>query len=138
MEYTSYFFGVNAANFEGALDIFSQFFVSPSFNNDAVFREVQAVDSEDSKNRILDNRRGLQVMKAFIDQRHPYSKFSTGNLQTLTDSNDVTRTLEAMRSFYNQYYRPEKMTLSLVGPQSLDELCDMVGDLSTIFRSFTP
>jgi len=45
MEYTSYYFGVNAANFEGALDIFAQFFVNPSFNNDAVFREVQVIYS---------------------------------------------------------------------------------------------
>jgi len=75
---------------------------------------------------MLDNRRGLQVMKAFMDQRHPYSKFSTGNLQTLTENSDVTRTLEVMRSFYRENYRPEKMTLALVGPQSVGTLCGMV------------
>ena len=80
--------------------------MSPLFNPDAVFREVQAVDSEDSKNRILDGRRNLQVIKSLMHDIHPYSKFSTGNRATLTDNNDVSRTLEAMHAFYKRHYRP--------------------------------
>ena len=77
MEYNSYYFNVISKHFEGALDIFAQFFNKPLFNNDAVFREVQAVDSEDCKNRILDSRRNLQVWKSLLNPNHPYSKFST-------------------------------------------------------------
>ena len=106
MEYTSYYFSVNADQFEGAFDIFSQFFIAPLFNSDAIYREVQAVDSEDSKNRILDGRRNLQVVKSLMDPNHPYSKFSTGNRQTLTDNNNVNKTIDAMHSFYKNYYRP--------------------------------
>ena len=109
MEYTSYFFSINANKFEGALDIFSQFFVSPLFDEDAIYREVQAVDSEDSKNRILDGRRNLQVIKSLMDPSHPYSKFSTGNRQTLTDGNKVEKTILAMHSFYKKNYRPGRV-----------------------------
>lgn len=45
----------------GALDIFSQFFVSPLFTESSTGRELLAVDSEDSKNRTNDSRRILQV-----------------------------------------------------------------------------
>lgn len=45
----------------GALDIFSQFFVSPLFSESSTGRELLAVDSEDSKNRTNDSRRILQV-----------------------------------------------------------------------------
>lgn len=45
----------------GALDIFSQFFVSPLFTESSTGRELLAVDSEDSKNRTNDSRRVLQV-----------------------------------------------------------------------------
>lgn len=45
----------------GALDIFSQFFVSPLFTESSTGRELLAVDSEDSKNRTNDSRRMLQV-----------------------------------------------------------------------------
>ncbi|CAN0013408.1 unnamed protein product, partial [Ectocarpus sp. 4 AP-2014] len=47
--------------FLGALDIFSQFFVSPLFTESSTGRELLAVDSEDSKNRTNDSRRMLQV-----------------------------------------------------------------------------
>lgn len=47
----------------GALDIFAQFFVSPLFSESNTERELKAVDSEDSKNRINDSRRILQVLR---------------------------------------------------------------------------
>ena len=78
MEATTYKFEVNSDAFKEAVDIFSQFFKKPSFTESAIGREVLAVDAEDSKNRILDGRRILQVLKDQILEEHPYSKFSTG------------------------------------------------------------
>jgi secreted Zn-dependent insulinase-like peptidase len=85
MESTTYKFNVNAGAFPHALDIFSQFFKSPLFATDAMKREIMAVDAEDSKNRILDARRQLQVMKHLMTPTvSDYSKFSTGNVKTLS------------------------------------------------------
>ncbi len=125
---TCYYFDVKSSEFSGALDIFSQFFKEPLFNPDAVTREILAVDSEDSKNRILDSRRLLQVMKHLL---HPpplcsnYAKFSTGNLNTLAQGDPDrygAETREAMIRFYESNYRSCKKAVTLVGPQNLEEL----------------
>jgi insulysin len=57
MEQTVYKFYVNALSFDQGVDIFSQFFKCPLLNAEAISREIHAVDSEDSKNRILEGRR---------------------------------------------------------------------------------
>ena len=46
MQRTTYMFDINHGRFDTALDIFSQFFKEPLFNEDATAREIQAVDSE--------------------------------------------------------------------------------------------
>lgn len=125
MEYTLYKFYVNSEAFEGALDIFAQFFKSPLLAADSIKREVHAVDSEDSKNRNLDNRRALQVLKDIMDLGISYSKYSTGNLNTLVfgsveDHGDIL--VQSVQDFHRHHYLPGKMNLCLVGPQSLQEL----------------
>lgn len=125
MESTVYKFEVNSNSFSYSLDLFSQFFKDPLFTEDAIAREVMAVDAEDSKNRIIDGRRILQVTKNLMLQNHPYSKFSTGNVNTLASGDaeknkfDVTK---AMRKFHVDHYKPSNMALSLVGPQTIEEL----------------
>ena len=128
MDQTTYKFYVNADAFDPALDIFSQFFKCPLFQTETMCREVMAVDAEDSKNRIIDARRLLQVLKHQIQPQHTYSKFSTGNLKTLVYG-DVERYGEhlskTIRSFHAEYYQPSCMAVALVGPQSVDDLLSM-------------
>ena len=96
MHQTTYQFDVLAEHGEKALDIFSNFFVAPLFTLSGTQREVNAVDSENSKNLISDGRRRWQILKSLADDKHHFSKFSTGNRITLpacvdeksTDSND--------------------------------------------------
>jgi len=125
MEYTTYKFNVNSDAFDPALDLFSQFFKSPLFATEAICREIMAVDSEDSKNHIIDSRRMLQVLKHQIDPASQYSKFSTGNLRTLAFG-DVAKYGEnlssAIRSFHSEHYQPRRMAVAMVGPQSIEEL----------------
>ena len=125
MEETTYKFDVNARSFQTAVDIFSQFFKCPLFNEESSSREVRAVDSEDSKNRILDGRRFLQVMKSLIISDHRYAKFSTGNSDTLAKGDpdiEAPKTREVMSNFYKKYYRPSEMSVCFVGPQPVEEL----------------
>ena len=49
-EDTMYYFDVQNAAFEGALKIFSSFFISPQFNETALEREINIVESEYRKN----------------------------------------------------------------------------------------
>lgn len=60
-ESTNYFFDVESSHLEGALDRFSQFFQSPLFSASSMERELQAVDSEHSNNKLDDTWRLFQV-----------------------------------------------------------------------------
>ncbi|CAM9402879.1 unnamed protein product, partial [Laminaria digitata] len=123
MDATTFKFEVGAEHLRGALDIFSQFFVSPLFSESSTGRELLAVDSEDSKNRTNDGRRILQVLKALADEDHPYSNFSTGNLKTLKD--DVPEGVDTRRellAFHGKHYRASNMALVVLGKEDLDHL----------------
>ena len=87
MRTTTYRFEVPTTTeeaFEGTLDILASLLSHPLFTESATERELSAVDSENSKNLVLDNRRQLQLLKA-CGKDHEYLKFSTGNMKTLRD-----------------------------------------------------
>jgi insulysin len=107
---------------------FSQFFISPLFDDDSVDREIDAVNSENKKNFQNDDRRVNQLVKSFSRSEHAYSKFGTGNLQTLKTipaSNGICIRDELIK-FHNKYYSSNIMTLCMLGPESLDILQDYV------------
>eukprot|EP00820_Chromera_velia_P019749 Cvel_28490.t1-p1 / transcript=Cvel_28490.t1 / gene=Cvel_28490 / organism=Chromera_velia_CCMP2878 / gene_product=Insulin-degrading enzyme, putative / transcript_product=Insulin-degrading enzyme, putative / location=Cvel_scaffold3740:117-3524(-) / protein_length=692 / sequence_SO=supercontig / SO=protein_coding / is_pseudo=false len=82
-ENTNFYFQVGSDFLEGALDRFSQFFVAPLFAPSCVSREMNAVDSEFRRNLMDDTRRMFMLTKSMANPRHPFSKFSTGSLETL-------------------------------------------------------
>lgn len=122
MEHTVYKFEVLAAHLQEALDIFAQFFIAPLFTASATERELNAVDSEDARNRTVDGRRLLQVLKAAADvPHHPWAKFSTGNSTTLRGGGDATRS--ALLDFHGLHYVASRMALVVLGAgDSLDIL----------------
>lgn len=128
MYVTNYKFEVIADKAEKAVDIFSNFFVAPLFTSSGTGREVNAVDSENSKNLTADGRRRLQILKDLADPEHYYSKFSTGNAETLptNDPQQLETVREALLAFHRKHYRPEKMTVCIAGPQSIDTLQEWV------------
>jgi insulysin len=128
MHLTNYKFEVLADHAEKAVDIFSNFFVAPMFTASGTGREVNAVDSENSKNLTADSRRRLQILKDLADPEHYYSKFSTGNSKTLptNDEEKIERIRNSLLAFHRKHYRPENMTVVIAGPQSLDTLKEWV------------
>lgn len=124
---TTYKFDILSPYAEKALDIFSNFFVAPLFTLSGTSREVQAVDSENSKNLTSDGRRRLQVIKDIASQNHYYSKFTTGNALTLpAETEETERVRSALLAFHNLHYQPENMTVVIVGPQSLEQLQEWI------------
>jgi insulysin len=128
MHLTTYKFEILAEYAEHALDLFSNFFTDPLFTSSGTGREVNAVDSENSKNLTADVRRRLQILKDIGDPNHYYTKFSTGNASTLPTSNEeqLHRVREALLAFHRRHYRPENLTVVVAGPQPLDQLQDWV------------
>ena len=55
------YFDVNADHLDGALDRFAQFFINPLFTESATNRELNAIESEHSKNINSDGFRLYQV-----------------------------------------------------------------------------
>lgn len=107
---------------------FAQFFICPLFTESATDREVNAVNSEHERNLDDDTWRISQIEKATSDPNHDYSKFGTGNKETLKNiplaQNIDTR--KALLDFHEKWYSANIMCLSVVGKESIQELTDYV------------
>jgi len=120
-EHTCFFFDIHHNYFVEALDRFSQFFTSPLLSDEFVFSERQNIDAEFKLKLKDDIRRLYDVHKETINQSHPFSQFSVGDLDTLNDrENSSIR--DEVEEFFNCHYRANYMTLALEGPQSIKEL----------------
>lgn len=84
MEATGYHFVVQEDALLPALGHFASFFAAPLLRAESCAREMHAVDSEFRRNLQSDARRLFQLVKATASAEHPFRKFSTGNLATLT------------------------------------------------------
>jgi insulysin len=116
-DHTNYHFQVFPDAFEGALDRFAQFFISPLFTEEFTQREKNAVDSEFELYLENDTWRNQRIFSLFSRKGHPSNQFLVGNNATLEN---ITR--DQVIDFYNQYYTANQMALSLVSTQSLDEM----------------
>ncbi|BFZ09211.1 hypothetical protein BsWGS_12249 [Bradybaena similaris] len=128
LEHTNYYFDISPEYLPGALDRFAQFFCCPLFTASATGREVNAVDSENSRNLQSDPWRLFQLDKSLAREDHDFSKYGTGNKETLetipkSKGLDVR---EELLKFHSRYYSSNIMGLCVLGKESLDELQDMV------------
>ncbi|MGK0289919.1 MAG: insulysin [bacterium] len=134
---TNYHFNVNKNYLEGALDRFAQFFIDPLFTADFVQREMNAVHSEHQKNLQSDYRRIYQVQRSLAQPNHPYSNFSTGNLDTLKDQPHHALSIRNdLIAFYKKYYSANQMQLVVLGKEPLDLLEQWVRKKFTTIKDY--
>ncbi|CEF64338.1 Insulin-degrading enzyme [Strongyloides ratti] len=127
-DHTNYHFEVGPSDLDGALDRFSQFFLSPLFTPSATEREVNAVDSEHRNNLKADSWRFVQIERSLSKPGGDYTRFGTGNKITLLDKsleNGISLRDELLK-FHEKYYSSNLMTFCVVGKNTLDELEEMV------------
>jgi len=130
-ENTVYYFDMNAeveTKMAEGLDRFGSFFTSPLFTESATLRELNAIESENSKNLQSDAFRFYQIEKSRASSQHPYSKFYTGNKETLlegTQKQQLDLRSELIK-FWSTYYNADQMSLAIVAPQSIETLKKMV------------
>ena len=115
-ENTVYHFEVLNGGFEEILDIFSRFFIDPLMKKDSVDREINAVDSENTKNLENDLWRIQQLMCELADSNHPVHKFGTGNLETLNKKG----VRDVLLDFHKKYYSANIMHLCLITEKSIE------------------
>lgn len=108
----------------GALDRFAQFFIDPLFLDSTLDRELRAVDSENKKNLQSDQWRLNQLEKSLSNKNHPYSKFSTGNLEVLKEEPEAKGidVRAKFMEFHSTHYSANRMKLVILGRESLDVL----------------
>ena len=119
---TVFYFDIQQNALTKILPLFAGFFTEPLMSKDAVAREMNAVHSEHEKNLQVDYWRIAELQAHLASKEHPFSKFGTGNLDTLKKP----KTVEALHEFYQKHYSSDKMTLCVLGNQSLDSLQALV------------
>ena len=125
---TVYYFDISNEAFEGALDIFAQFFICPIFNEGSVEREIKAIDNEFTNKLNDDSKRAKQLKCSEMNKESPFNHFGTGNLQTLSQPNIRDKLL----NFYKQFYTSEIMNLCIYNNKTLDELLKIVENLFSL------
>ncbi|GGY77325.1 pitrilysin [Cellvibrio zantedeschiae] len=118
---TNFLFQVNSNKFDEALDRFSDYFKSPTFDPHYSDKERAAVNNEWSMQKQQDGWIMNRVDAITGNPQSPRAKFNIGNLETLVDAPN-SKLNEAMKNFYQQYYSSNIMRLTLVGKQSIPEL----------------
>lgn len=113
-DHTNYFFDIDPAYLHEGLQRFSRFFVAPTLAEKYVERERNAVDSEYHSKLREDAWRNMDTMKQAVNPKHPYSRFSIGNNETLP--NDSVRS--ALLEFYQRYYSADRMSAIIIGRES--------------------
>lgn len=114
---TVYMFTVANEGFEGALDRFAQFFISPLFDPSGVERESKAIDQEYCKNLPIDAWRVMHVRKELANPEHPFHTFSMGNKQTLAYISQ-----DELKEWYASHYSANLMHLVVYSPLPIEEL----------------
>ena len=125
---TTYFFNIANAGFEGALDRFANIFISPTFNEGSVEREIKAVDNEFSNALNQDRRRLNQLKNSEIKKGSPFNHFSAGNLKTLSLPDIRYRLLV----YYKKYYSSDIMSLCIYNNKPLEEQLKIVESLFSL------
>ncbi|QOL24449.1 insulinase family protein [Thalassotalea sp. LPB0316] len=120
-EHTCYFLDIFYQQFEAALERFSDFFINPLLSQSFIEKERQNIDAEFKLKLKDDIRRLYDVHKETINQQHPFSQFSVGNIDTLADREN-SNVRDELVSFYQRHYYAQNMTLALEGPIPLAEL----------------
>ncbi|KAJ7634941.1 Metalloenzyme, LuxS/M16 peptidase-like protein [Roridomyces roridus] len=137
---TNYYFSVAAPALSQALSRFAGLFHSPLFDPSCTLREINAVNSENKKNLQMDSRRIHQLRKHLSVEGHPWRKFGTGNLESLTaaakrllgetaDDAVGEETRRRLIEWWSKEYCASRMRLCILGDQSLDDLATLASTL---------
>lgn len=127
LEQTVYYFDCGHEHLEPALERWGACFTSPLLDEEAIAKEIQAVDSEHSKNITQDHWRLHQLGRQLLGSptNHPYASFGTGNAESL-GAHDTSTLQKSVQSFFESYYGSSNMACVVLGRESLDELQKLV------------
>ncbi|CAI8809677.1 pyrroloquinoline quinone biosynthesis protein PqqF [Pseudomonas sp. IT-P260] len=117
---TDFFFELPTSAFSAGLERLSDMLAQPRMNPDDQLREREVLDAECvawSQDPIAQQELALYEG---LPATHPLRGFHAGNRDSLKV--ELPAFQQALKDFHQQFYRSGQMTLSLVGPQSIEEL----------------
>ncbi|KAJ0173096.1 hypothetical protein K1T71_011272 [Dendrolimus kikuchii] len=122
-EVTTFYFEIQEKHLPHAMDIFSQFFVSPLMRKEAMQREREAIESEFAIAAPSDSNRKDQLLSSLFPEGHPARTFTWGNLRSLRDDiNDDEKLHQAAHEFRKRHYSANRMTVAVQGRMELSAL----------------
>lgn len=108
-ENTNYYFSIRSEGLKDALQVFSHFFIDPSFKDEMVNKEVNAVNSEYEIDVSGDGWKLMHLFSLLSGKDHPMSRFTIGNNKSLMKK-DV---IEALRKYHESHYSSNLMTVAI-------------------------
>ena len=126
---TNYFFDVNHNAFEKAINIFSNFFISPQLDEKDIYKEINAVHSEHMKNMNNDNWRVYQL--TFSSSKMYRDIFPTGNRETLNKKN-IKKVIE---KYISDFYNANNINIVALSSLPLDRQIKYISPFNKINTS---
>ncbi|WP_039029906.1 pitrilysin [Leclercia adecarboxylata] len=121
---TAFYLEVENDALEGAVDRLADAIAAPLLDKKYADRERNAVNSELTLARTRDGMRMAQVSAETINPAHPGSRFSGGNLETLSDK-PGSPVLDALHAFRDKYYSANLMKAVVYSNKPLPELAQL-------------
>ncbi|KHA72644.1 pyrroloquinoline quinone biosynthesis protein PqqF [Pseudomonas chlororaphis] len=117
---TDFFFELPTQAFSAGLERLSDMLAKPRMNLDDQLREREVLQAEFIAWSQDPAAQQQFALYEGLPAEHPLRGFHAGNRDSLQVEQAAFQ--QALKDFHQQFYQTGQMTLSLVGPQSLDEL----------------
>jgi insulysin len=117
-EYSTYFYEIATEYELQALSHLYAMLSKPTFCEELIEKEINAIDAEFLLKQKDDLRRLYQVHKETCNPAHPFSKFSVGNKQTFEPFSPL-QLKQKLQRIFERFYQPQNACLCLVSQQQL-------------------
>lgn len=128
---TDFFFELPPQDFAGGLERLCDMLAHPRLNPDDQLREREVLEAEFiAWSQDTEAQRQVALFDGLASD-HPLRGFHAGNRDSLAVQQPEFQ--QALSAFYQRFYQTGQITLSLAGPQSVDELRSLAERLSSAF-----
>ncbi|MGY4491020.1 pyrroloquinoline quinone biosynthesis protein PqqF [Pseudomonas sp. TE3610] len=117
---TDFFFELPTESFPGALDRLCEMLAHPRLDRQDQLREREVLHAEFIAWSRDPQARHLQWLTAPLAASHPLRAFHAGNRYSLPVPREAFQ--HSLLAFYQRFYQAGQMSLTLAGPQPLEEL----------------
>lgn len=118
-ERTVFYNEVGQQGLDEGMDRFAQFFIAPLFKDELVVRELNAVNSEHTKNIPYQDMRLWETIRSTAGQASVLGRFTTGTVKSLNHGN--TQTIKALKKYHKKNYCAPRMNLVIVSNFTIEE-----------------